>query len=621
MAKNNGRYLKNPFGNDDMESSIFDDDIIAETMKKSGLDKNNPEDRLQMIRAIQMMKDEYDKDPEGFLDYMESIYDDMDDDGNYRYKELPITEAEWTQTHPFQLRCGSDKFYAMVANDVIHGFEMLNLDPTLPKGVERTAAKSAAAYLEDIISETGIWHAVRSMYGKRYHKMLPFYDVDPEDYYEDDLNIEDLKILVWQAFNRCGAYYGRTFSPLSMAVEKMAAIAYDILIDRFEDAKPATRIKDRITRGFKDGNYFDLRTIALWLTADCPLTAAPFMREWMQENAFHTLNYGLKNTKIQGLDEETAYYMEEARLGWMPYMSLNGCGSNELLAQIADQYSFPLIAEKLLTIKEIDFDSYVIEDKKGKNITVRNQIGNTFSIAKDSFKTGINWESYKSVACQIYKFGDQYMSNGGNSFSEYYPDWAEEVSAESADTVDAKIKFATDNDLFIKRSREVVERNRGRRIFYLSSLKEVQDIMGEDMRPLSYDPDTRKTFEKEETFDNLLLMLSSTNGPILKDDECGIFKDPKNPYYLGKNIPAYEMGGFNFIFNTVLPDDVIDYIVDKKLLPNAYMHASQGKRVGKRLVQDNMGFLMRFYRVTGYRYPDEYGLPDIDNDDDDGEDQ
>ncbi|MCM1142349.1 MAG: DUF3843 family protein [Muribaculum sp.] len=614
MAKNKGRDLKNPFEKEE-DDSLFNDEIISETMKRSGLDKNNPKDRIQLLRAIQFMKDEYDKDPEGFLNYMESIYDDTDDDGNYLHKELPISETEWTDTHPFLLKCGSDRFYAEVANEILYGFERLNLDPSLPKGVMRTAAKSAAAYLEDIISETGIWHAVRSMYGRRYHKILPFYDVNPEDYYEDDLNIEDLKILMWQAFNRCGGYYDRTFSPLSQGVTKMADIAYDILIDRFEEAKPATRTKDRIKKGFKEGNFFDLRTIAMWLTADCPLTAAPFMRDWMQENAFHTLQYGLKNTKIEGINEETAYYMEEARLGWMPYMSLNGCASNELLAEMADQYGFPELAEKLLTIKEVEFDSYIIEDTKGKNINVRNKIGNTFKVAKDSFRPGVDWNAVKGLACQMYKFGDTYMSNGGTTISEYLPEWASNGSEDSENSEGSEKKLTINADPFIARAKEVVERNRGRRIYYLSSLKDVQDIMGENMKPVAYNPKTEEVSEKEESFDNILLMLSSTNGPILKDDECGIFKDPKNPYYLGRNIPEYMMGGFSFIYHTILPDDVIDYIVGKKLLPNAYMHASQGKRVGKKIVQDNMGFLMRFYRVTCYKHPDDYELPDFDDDD------
>ena len=608
MAKNKGRNLKNPFEKDDKDYSLFDDEIISEAMKKSGLDKEKPEDRIQLLRAIQMMKEEYDKDPEGFLDYMGSIYDDMDEDDPFPDAELPITENEWSLTHPFQLKCGSDKFYAEVAEDILCGLMMLNLDSSLPKGVTRTAAKSAAAYLEDIISETGIWNSVRTIYRKRYNRILPFFEVNPEDYYDDDLNIEDLKILIWQAFNRCGAYYQRVFSPLSNAVDKMAKIAYDILVDRFEDAKPATRIKDRIIKVFKGGDYFELRTLALWLTADCPLTAAPFMRAWMQECAFHTLNYGLGKEGLEGLNEETAYYFEEARLGWTRYMSLNGCGSNELLSEMAEEYGYSQIADKLLTVKEIKFDDYKIDNTEGREITICNRIGQTLKISKNSFRSGVKWKTVKSLACQIYRFGDQYMSNGVTSFSEYLPGWAKEVPEVS------KKDVFMNNDPFIRRSKEAVERNRGRRIYYCGSINDIQKIMGEDMKPLTYNPETKETSEKEQEFDNLLLMLSSTDGPILKDDECGIFKDPKNPYYLGRNIPAYEMGGFNFICSAVLPDDVIDYIVDKKLLPNAYMHASQGKRVGKRLVQDNMGFLMRFYRVTGYRYPDDY---DIDYDDED----
>lgn len=606
MAKNKGRDLKNPF-EQEKEYSLFDDEIIAEAMKKSGLDKANPKDRVQLLRAIELMKEEYDKDPEGFLDYMDSIYDEMDEDGEYPYSEFPITGEEWTQTHPFQLKCGSDLFYAKVATEILRGFESLNIDRSIPKGVLRTAAKSAAAYLEDIISETGVWNAVRTMYRKKFNRILPFFDVDADDYFDDDLNLDDLKVLVWQAFNMCGKYYERTFSPLSVAVERMAIIAYDILIDRFEEAKPAKRIKDKVKSVFKTGDYFQLRTLGLWLAADNPLTAAPFMRAWMMENAVKTMHHLSKHEHLEGLDPEATYYNEEARLGWLRYMSINGCGSNELLSEMAELYGYPELATKLLTVKEIRLDAYKIDNAEGKYVTISNEIGKTYSVTKDSFRFGVDWKNMKGVICTLYKFGDEYMSNGMSSFMPEFPDW------------DKKTKETpVNNDLFIKRCAEVVDRNKGRRVFYCKNVDEIQKIMGNDMKPLVYNPDTNEVTPKDNLdVDNLLLLLSSTDGPLLKPDDCGIFKDPKNPFYLGRNIPEIEMGGFNFICNTILADDVIDYIVGKKLLPNAYMYASQGKRVGKRIVQDNMGFLMRFARVSGYPHPDDYDIPDFDEEYDD----
>lgn len=602
--KKNGKELRNPFENNNaMDSPIFNDDIMIESMKRAGYDPADPGARMAVVRMLEEMKQIHDEDPDRFYDMLEQIYDEYDE-GNPFIEEPPITEKEWALTHPFQLKCGSDKFYANVATEILRGFEILNIDQSIPNGVLRTSAKSAAAYLEDIISETGIWNAVRTMYRKRYNRILPFYEVDESDYYDDDLNLDDLKILAWQAFNRCGKYYERSFSPLSVAVERMSLIAYDILIDHFEKAKPAKRINDKVKSVFKSGDYFQLRTLGLWLTADHPLTAAPFMREWMMENAYHAMKHLNKFEDIEGLDPEVGYYNEEARHGWKRYMSLNGCGSNELLSEIAEQYGYPELSAKLLTIKEIPLEAYEIDNAEGKYVTISNHLGKTMSIVKDSFRAGVDWKNMKGVSCTLYKYGDDYMSNGMSSFSPVPPKWE----------ADSKIAPAND-DLFIKRSAETVERNKGRRVFYCKNVGDIQKIMGGNVLPLVYDPDKKETTAKDDLdVDNLLLLLSSTDGPILKDNYCDLFKDPKNPFYLGRDIPEREMGGFNFIYNVILPDDVIDYIVERKLLPNAFMYASQGKRVGKRLVQENMGFLMRFNRVSGYPHPDDYSYFDDDDD-------
>lgn len=146
-----------------------------------------------------------------------------------------------------------------------------------------------------------------------------------------------------------------------------------------------TRALTAIEKSFKSGDFFELREIGLWLSADCPLTAEPFLRTQMKEDSEHTLNLeGLPSTLF---DSGTAYYFEESKYGWKKRMSLMGCGANEFLAQMAKEYGYDAIAEKLMTVKAIPYDCYDIVSADEKTITFRNILSKEFRVDKDSLRS------------------------------------------------------------------------------------------------------------------------------------------------------------------------------------------------------------------------------------------
>ena len=53
-----------------------------------------------------------------------------------------------------------------------------------------------AAYFEDVISGMGIWRAFILTHKELYGKYLPFYTPD-DHYYDDEVNLEDVRFLLW----------------------------------------------------------------------------------------------------------------------------------------------------------------------------------------------------------------------------------------------------------------------------------------------------------------------------------------------------------------------------------------------------------------------------------------
>lgn len=494
-----------------------------------------------------------------------------------------VIEYDWNSTHPFGLTCSSDKFYASFATELLYAFCCKNYDGQLPDGVLRSAAMSISAYLEDLVSGTGIWNAVRKMYREQNNRAFPFYDIDPEDYFDDDLNIEDVKLLIWQAFNRIGNAEARVFSPMSPAVQLLAETAYDSLIENFDKAPCASRVADRLRKVMRNGDYLEVRTLGYWLSVLSPLTAAPYAIDNMMDMAKEDYEEYSNH-----LDIEMYLYSHEARNGWMDRMSLNGCPSYMLLSVMAENAGHSSLADKLRNVKVYEHIVYTIENKTKTHILVKDRIGRTFNVVKDSFAGGVNLKALEAGYGDFVRYGNDYYLNGLSFFFNQMDNSAKET----------KIFGITDEMLQL--TDEIVRKNRGRRLYYCKDLEEVSEHMPLNLPIKSADQ------LGEDADKDILLILSSTDGPILKPGMCSMFKDKANPFYNNSIFEDLGMKQLSFIADSYMPDDVIEYIVSHNLLHKAYIHTSQGKRLGKALVQDNMAFLMRFYRVDSFSKP----LPD-----------
>lgn len=491
--------------------------------------------------------------------------------------ECKVTADEWSHSHPFGQSAASDRFYASLASEIWRDITVQLFMPGIPDGVTRFAAIMMAAYLEDTVSNTGIWQATRNLYRRRFGDVLPFFEVDPDDYFEDDVNIQDLKVLCWMAFNRIGATDGRCFSPLSEGIARMAQIGFDHLVEAFDKAPVCKRSADSIGNVLKKHNCFELRSLGLWLATDCPLTADPYAAADMMEDAEELFEaFGDRDLDL-GLEE--ALYDVESKYGWKKYIGMMGCGSWQYLAEMARIRGLEETAALLDTVRYRKIDAYEIIRFDKNSVWLKSAAGEEFEIDRISLKSGSHLKDNKAVLTSIVKFGDRYFQNGVAVF----------VPSLSSDG-ESPVSISEFPEKMMALIRNVVKKNRGRRAYYCKDENDVRDILGDDLFPkFQGDPSDKP--------DNLVLLLSDEEPPRLLSDDCDFFKDPKNPFYDSADKVFNGEEALSFIVSSGLPDDLIDYIVAKKLLPDAFMYASQGKRVGKRLVQDNMAFLFRFYRA------------------------
>lgn len=510
-------------------------------------------------------------------DGLDDSLDDMsDEDINALLDEIIVTEKDWTNTHPNMIKCGSDKFYARFANSLQM---LLVMECRLPDEVSYDVYKEVsltiAAYLEDFVSGFGVWNAIRSIYRKTYGRQLPFFDCEYSDYFDDDINIEDVKFLVWQTFCRIGHTYETVYSPGSMAVERFAQIAYDELVEAVDKAPEAKRVDDYIRKVLRKGDFFEVRDIAKWLVCFNKLTSAPYVFEDMLAEAENIANS--TSGKLQNVDMGVFFYNVTCTRSLQPYSGPLGCHPSVYIAEMCRQRGLEDLACRLDRLDVIPFSDFEVKEIKGGHVILKAPDGVEYNVVKNSFGPGMDFKFAKTILASIVRFGEEWYQNGLCT-----------ASGEVIDKEDGLREMTYNSTKMLEHVRKRIEVFGGRKVFYCAGLRAVSEITG-----LKYSQ-KKDDGNEIESNDPVVLFLSETDGMVVLRDYTECFKDKANPYYDKK---VAEDRSLALITNCTIPDDVAVYIADNKLLPDASMAASQGKRYGKKIVQDNLRFLCGFFRT------------------------
>lgn len=150
-------------------------------------------------------------------------------------KAKRIYIKDWTALKPYESHCITDNYYLKICNEVKKVL-FLEYGEVLAYYLDENDINLMScflvSYFEDIISETNIFLAFTKKHQELYGKKLPFYNTS--DYYEDEINIQDIQFLIWYFLN---TIQNRQFvNPNKEVFYKMANDIMLILEDEYEYA-------------------------------------------------------------------------------------------------------------------------------------------------------------------------------------------------------------------------------------------------------------------------------------------------------------------------------------------------------------------------------------------------
>lgn len=114
-----------------------------------------------------------------------------------------ISAKNWLQFKPYGEAVPTDAFYVRLANEVRQATSNQALNGKLisngrSEEMPLLLCCFLAAYVEDLVSGTNLWNTFVRLHKRMYGTPLPFYG--SEDYYEGEVNIQDVAFLVWYFF-------------------------------------------------------------------------------------------------------------------------------------------------------------------------------------------------------------------------------------------------------------------------------------------------------------------------------------------------------------------------------------------------------------------------------------
>ncbi|OPZ98510.1 MAG: hypothetical protein BWY72_00804 [Bacteroidetes bacterium ADurb.Bin416] len=98
--------------------------------------------------------------------------------------------------------------------------------------------------------------------------------------------------------------------------------------------------------------------------------------------------------------------------------------------------------------------------------------------------------------------------------------------------------------------------------------------------------------------DCVAVFLPEEGGVLFIPDGAKVIYDKNNPYYDRAFAQEYSLG--YLVSDELTPKEMLRYLVEHRMLPDAHMNHVLGPERGLALVQENMDFLARCLRNDDY---------------------
>lgn len=489
-----------------------------------------------------------------------------------------ITLLDWKCERLHAMNYPTDAYYVKLANKLLEYICFSSLGKDLDEFEQSRLAKTIALYFEDVISGVGLWRAFVDKHKELYGKYLPFFKIDEEEYYLDEINREDVQFLIWM----CRMHFREEtfFNPENWGIEELVSSLYAILDAEFEEAPINSGLKEHL---FDPPIFDDLMLVKDWCI-------------WMLDRSYLTIQDQSVCNYLERLEEElkSVYGSENDRT--VTYIAYSIASISMKVGPLA--LTAPEWLSQLLKVQGMDMESRLVADLEGmpinlyllkefdnENIYLEGLDEKMYKTCRNSF-SGLSEEALqlgKGVIAPLVRYNQAWHVVGGASWGNF----AEEFKEIRKDTKDKK---ASAQLLFDK----ILAANSGSPLLYFKDYEELMDWLG---KHIGFSSDFKPSTELKSG-ENLIVWTDPASDLKIVSGVAICIKDERNPYY---NSQKAGEEALNILADSQqVPSEMLHYLLEHHMLPDARINSTKGTEYGTKLIQENLDFVARFKRGEGY---------------------
>ncbi len=166
---------------------------------------------------------------------------------------------DWLTLKPYASVGQTDLYYLKICNEVYKNLDN-HIKLLLYNYIEEKDIKMLCcflvSYFEDIISETNLWFSFKLKHKELYNKTLPLF-VTEDDYFDDEINHEDIALLGWYFIN--SIQQDSFISPYNDFIQDIASYTMQVLEKEYEYAPENKKLKAIYILNPKKASFYEVR--------------------------------------------------------------------------------------------------------------------------------------------------------------------------------------------------------------------------------------------------------------------------------------------------------------------------------------------------------------------------
>ncbi len=522
----------------------------------------------------------------------------------------------WLLFHPYKTPAPDDFYYLRLCKEthrILDDNTFLESEGLLSREELKNLACFIICYFEDVISGPGLWQAFTVQARELYGTYLPFFNPDPDKYFPDEINIEDIYFLIWY-FISMTLYDKTIINPVALEWSDLSDKIFDILEREYELAPENLRLKQLYTARPGEGDLFVLKEKMKWIMLD----------SWLLHFQGDELDEMIKkistNQSENGLSEERReLYIYDAIDSYVlsTYTPLLARQGKEWLAYTLGK-DHPLF-EEILGISEKKSGYYLFMGAENDKLLFQHIATETvLRVTSKSMDLPKDFVAGKSISFTGFvKWRDEWWFSGSQFSWGYNTDLIrKEKNSESSRMLfgeDPVLKKAENEQLYAS----FLKFNNGKPIAFVESEENADSFIQSFLifHNETLDVPARKKKKRRE----ILMKAELTRNPVKGSEhgdteaipgmiffnpESGIqmvfglndfVPDPDNTWYREDETGDEAM---RLLFSSHISGNWMHYMVKNYEISRLDFPGKGGKEI----LMENLDFMLRFWKRKGY-YP------------------